>query len=158
MSTCPNMYTCTLYNLIGFGGGGRVEGSGTESTVTEVITWPNVQAPDEDECGAIRRMICKRGRNTRRKPVSVPLCLLQIPHDLTRARTLAAAIGSRRPELWHSLCHRLTRTFNILLERHFLFVQNRSRYIAPNYILRIDFPKGFQIFGRAQIAKTLRLL
>jgi hypothetical protein len=28
--------------------------------------------------------------------VPVPLCLSQIPHDLTRVRTRAAAVGSRR--------------------------------------------------------------
>jgi hypothetical protein len=31
-----------------------------------------------------------------KKPVPVPLCLPQIPHDLTWARTWAAAVGSRR--------------------------------------------------------------
>jgi hypothetical protein len=29
------------------------------------------------------------------EPDPVPLCPSQIPHDLTRARTLAAAMGSR---------------------------------------------------------------
>jgi hypothetical protein len=32
----------------------------------------------------------------RRKPAPVPLCPPQIPHDLTQARTRAAAVGSRR--------------------------------------------------------------
>jgi hypothetical protein len=31
----------------------------------------------------------------RKKPVPVPLCPPQIPHDLTRARTRAAAVGSQ---------------------------------------------------------------
>jgi hypothetical protein len=34
--------------------------------------------------------------NTWRKPVPVPLCPSRIPHDLTRARTRAAAVGNRR--------------------------------------------------------------
>jgi hypothetical protein len=32
----------------------------------------------------------------RDKPAPVPLCPPQIPHDLTRARTRAAEVGSRR--------------------------------------------------------------
>jgi hypothetical protein len=50
-----------------------------------------------DDCGAIRGMKVGRGnQNTRRKPAPVPLCPLQIPHDLTWARTQAAAVGSQR--------------------------------------------------------------
>jgi hypothetical protein len=40
----------------------------------------------DDECGAIGGMkIGRRNRNTRRKPVPVPLCPPQIPHDVTWA-------------------------------------------------------------------------
>jgi hypothetical protein len=35
-------------------------------------------------------------RSTRRKPVPVPLCPPQMPHDMTRYQTRAAAVGSRR--------------------------------------------------------------
>jgi hypothetical protein len=35
-------------------------------------------------------------RSTRRKPAPAPLCPPQIPHDQTRARTRAAAVGSQR--------------------------------------------------------------
>jgi hypothetical protein len=35
-------------------------------------------------------------RSTRRKPAPVPLLPPQIPHDLTWARTRAAAVESRR--------------------------------------------------------------
>jgi hypothetical protein len=38
----------------------------------------------------------RRNRNTRRKPASGPLSPPQTPHDLTRARTRAAAVGSHR--------------------------------------------------------------
>jgi hypothetical protein len=56
---------------------------------------------DDDNCGSIGGMRIGRGnRCTRRKPASVPLCLPQIPHDLTRARTRAAAVGSRRLTAW----------------------------------------------------------
>jgi hypothetical protein len=35
-------------------------------------------------------------RNTPRKPAPVPLCPPQNPHNLTRARTPSAEVGSRR--------------------------------------------------------------
>jgi hypothetical protein len=51
----------------------------------------------EDECGAIGGMKIGRGnRSTRRKLAPAPLCPPQIPHDTTRARTRAAAVGSQR--------------------------------------------------------------
>jgi hypothetical protein len=51
----------------------------------------------DDECGTIGgTRIGKGNQSTRRKPARVPLCSPQIPHDLTRARTLAAAVGGRR--------------------------------------------------------------
>jgi hypothetical protein len=40
--------------------------------------------------------ICRASRSTQRKPAPLPRCPTQIPHDLTRARTRAAAVGSRR--------------------------------------------------------------
>jgi hypothetical protein len=50
-----------------------------------------------DECGSVGGMRIGRGnRSTRRKPASVPLCALQIPHDLTWAGTRASAVGSWR--------------------------------------------------------------
>jgi hypothetical protein len=56
---------------------------------------------DDDECGAVGGMRIGRGnRTTRRKPAPVPLCPPQIPHDLTCARTRAAAVGSRRLTAW----------------------------------------------------------
>jgi hypothetical protein len=39
-------------------------------------------------------------RSIRRKFAPVPLCLLQIPHDLIRPRTWAAAVGSRWLTAW----------------------------------------------------------
>jgi hypothetical protein len=43
----------------------------------------------DDECGAVGGIIGRGNRSTRRKPAPVPLCPLQIPHDLTRVRTRA---------------------------------------------------------------------
>jgi hypothetical protein len=39
-------------------------------------------------------------RSTRRKPATALLCPPQIPHDLTRIRTRAAAVGSQRLTAW----------------------------------------------------------
>jgi hypothetical protein len=56
----------------------------------------------DDDYGAVGGMRIGMGnRSTRRKPTPVPLCLPQIPYDLTRARTRAAAVGSGRP--WTTL-------------------------------------------------------
>jgi hypothetical protein len=52
------------------------------------------QMIDDGDCGTIGGMKIGRGnRSTRRKPA--PLCPPQIPHDQTRARTRAAAVGSQ---------------------------------------------------------------
>jgi hypothetical protein len=52
---------------------------------------------DDDECGTVGGMRIGRGsRSNRRKHAPVPLCPPQIPHDLTWARTRAAAVGNRR--------------------------------------------------------------
>jgi hypothetical protein len=61
--------------------------------------WPIVPAPmiGEGDCGAIGGMMIGRGnRSTRRKPAPAPLYPPQIPHDQTRDRTWAAAVGSLR--------------------------------------------------------------
>jgi hypothetical protein len=53
------------------------------------------------ECGTVSGIRIGRGnRSTRRKPAPVPLCPPQIPHDLTLARTGAAAVGSRWLTAW----------------------------------------------------------
>jgi hypothetical protein len=47
---------------------------------------------DDGDCGAIGGMRIGRGnRRSKGKPALVPLCPPQIPRDLTRARTQAAA-------------------------------------------------------------------
>jgi hypothetical protein len=52
---------------------------------------------DDGDSGEIGGMKIGRGNpNTRRKPVPAPLCPQQIPHDQTRSRTRAAAVGSQR--------------------------------------------------------------
>jgi hypothetical protein len=61
----------------------------------------NTQVIDEGDYGAIGGMKIVRGnRSTRRKPAPAPFCPPQIPHDQTRARTRAAAVGSQRLTVW----------------------------------------------------------
>jgi hypothetical protein len=54
---------------------------------------------NDDEYEAVG-MIDRENRNIRRKPDPVPLCPPQIPCDLSRARTRATAMGSRRLTAW----------------------------------------------------------
>jgi hypothetical protein len=55
------------------------------------------QMIDDGDYGDIGGMKIGRGnRSTRRKPALAPLCPPHIPHDQTRARTRAAAVGSQR--------------------------------------------------------------
>jgi hypothetical protein len=84
---------------------------GTQSTITEATTglFYQPQMVDNDECGAVSWMIGRWNWSTERKPVPVPLCPPQIAHDLTWARTRAAAVGSRWLTSWttaqpQSLC------------------------------------------------------
>jgi hypothetical protein len=59
------------------------------------------QMIDDVDCGAIGGMKIGRGNwNTRRKPAPLSLCPPEIPHDLTRARTPAAAVGSDNLTAW----------------------------------------------------------
>jgi hypothetical protein len=63
--------------------------------------WPIVSAQhdnddDDDECGAVGVMISRGHWSSRRKYASVPLCPQQIQHNLSWARTRAAALGNRR--------------------------------------------------------------
>jgi hypothetical protein len=62
---------------------------------TGLLYQPRVMT-DDDEFGAIGGMTGRGNRSTGRKPDTIPLCPPQIPHDLTQARTRAAAEGSRR--------------------------------------------------------------
>jgi hypothetical protein len=65
---------------------------------TSATNWPLYQPRMiDDEHGAVGGMRIGRGnRSTQRKPTPVQLCPPQIPHDLTWARTRAAAVGNGR--------------------------------------------------------------
>jgi hypothetical protein len=75
---------------------------GTSASNWSIVPAPDDNDDDDNECGAVGGMkIGRESRNARRKPVPVsPLCPPQIPHDLTWARTRAAAVGSRRLNAW----------------------------------------------------------
>jgi hypothetical protein len=74
--------------------GVRLSPLGTAAT-TGLLYQP--QMIDDVDCEAIAGMKIRRGNeSTRRKPAPVPFCPSQIPHDLTWARTRAAAVGSQR--------------------------------------------------------------
>jgi hypothetical protein len=69
----------------------------THGPLTGLLYQPRMIDDDDDDCGAIGVMRVSRGnRSTQKKPDPVPRCPPQVPHDLTRARTRAAAVGSRR--------------------------------------------------------------
>jgi hypothetical protein len=55
----------------------------------------------DGDWGAISAIKIGRGNRTiQRKPASAPLCPPHTPHDLTRARTRAAEMGSQRLTAW----------------------------------------------------------
>jgi hypothetical protein len=87
-----------------FSHGVRLSPLGTAAT-TDLLYQPQMIDGDCEGIGGMR--ICRGNRSTRRKPAPVPLCSPQMPHDLTRARTWATAVGSR-PELWHGHLRALT--------------------------------------------------
>jgi hypothetical protein len=84
-----------IYNKFSFSlvslGGVKLSPLGTSATVG-LLYQPRMI--DDDDYGAVGGMRIGRGnRSTRRKPAPLPLCPLQIPHDLTWDRTRPAAVG-----------------------------------------------------------------
>jgi hypothetical protein len=74
--------------------GVRLSPLGTASTTGQLY---QLRMIDDGDYAAISGIKIEKGnQSTRRKPTPVPLFPPQIPHDLTWARTLAAAVGSRR--------------------------------------------------------------
>jgi hypothetical protein len=90
--------------------GVRLSPLGTAAT-TGLLYQP--QMIDDGDCGATGGMKIGRGnRSTRRKPVPVPPFPTQTPHDLTRARTRAAAVGSRWLNM--ALCYVLVTIVSVI--------------------------------------------
>jgi hypothetical protein len=72
-----------------------------------LVLWPltgllyQLRMISDGDCGEIGGMKIGRGnRSTWRKPAPAPLCLPQIPHDYTRVRTWAAAVGNQQWTSW----------------------------------------------------------
>jgi hypothetical protein len=96
----PLMALWTIFLLFFFiiVSGVRLSPLGTAAT-TGLLYQP--QMIDDGDCGEISGIKIGRGnRSTRRKPAPAPICPPQIPHDKTRARTRAAAVGSQRLTAW----------------------------------------------------------
>jgi hypothetical protein len=74
--------------------GVRLSALGTAATFDLLYQPQMIDDGDSGVPGGIK--IGRGNRSTRRKPAPVPLCPPQIPHDLTRVRTRAAAVGSQR--------------------------------------------------------------
>jgi hypothetical protein len=93
-----------------------------------------------DECGTVGGMRIGRGHwSTRRKPAPVRFCPPQIPHDLTRALTRAAAVGSRRLTAWamtrpkYSL-RKCFLQYEIMYAFFHIFLNSHSRGWSPNSV------------------------
>jgi hypothetical protein len=89
----------------------------------------------DDECWAVSGMRIGRGkRGTRRKPVPVSLCTPQIPHNLTRARTLAAAVGIQRlpSELWRGPYYNKLMNMNLTSVYYMVAVQRSLLYFCES--------------------------
>jgi hypothetical protein len=88
------------------------------STITEAATgllYQPQMVMDDDEYGSIGGMLGRGNRSIRKKSTPVPLCEPQIPHDLTRARTRAIAVGSRPKPIQYVECLHLTLILSIRL-------------------------------------------
>jgi hypothetical protein len=91
------MYLCKISFLI------RIVEGGVQTGSSRHIHnfWSIVYAPGECEPGEFGGTKTGRGNQTsRRKLAPTPLCPPQIPLDLTRAGTRAAAVGSQRLTAW----------------------------------------------------------
>jgi hypothetical protein len=62
---------------------------------TAATNRPIVPAPGDYDDGEFGGMIDRGNRNSRKKPISIPLCPPQTPHG-ARTRTRAAVMGSQR--------------------------------------------------------------
>jgi hypothetical protein len=86
------IFTLTYFFNSNSGSGVQLGPLGTSAT-----DWPIVPAPGDYDDGEIDGMkIGKGNRSTWRNPAPATFCPPQIPHDLTRARIQAAAVGSQR--------------------------------------------------------------
>jgi hypothetical protein len=102
---------------------------------TSATNWPIVPAPDDRWWTWSSRWNENwQGKRKYSEPAPVPLCPPQMPHDLTRARTWAAAVGSRRQIAWAVARPRGGVTQSTKQQKQ---VTNRPwrwrRYVPPKY-------------------------
>jgi hypothetical protein len=76
----------------------RLSPPGTAATTGLLYQSQTIDDGDYGEIGGMKNG--RRNRSTRRKPAPEPHCSPQIPHDQTRARTRATAVGSQRLTAW----------------------------------------------------------
>jgi hypothetical protein len=89
--TCFYLYKVRFFPLLG-------RRSGTETTIsddTSGLLYQTRMMMHDDECGTVGGMIGREARSSRKKPAPVSLCPPQIPHNLTRVRSRAAAVRSQ---------------------------------------------------------------
>jgi hypothetical protein len=110
--------------------GVRLSPLGTAATI-DPLHQP--QMIDYGDCGIIGEL--KNGRvkrSTRRKPEPMSLCPPQIPHDLTRSRTRAAAVGSQRLTAWAMARPSMRFSGTIPVERRELWKMQTSVVLASH--------------------------
>jgi hypothetical protein len=108
LKVCDVLYLILV--LVSWGGVVRLH-----SLCTSANNWPLVPASDDNEYGAFGGMrIGKENLSTRRKPSTVPLCLLQVPHDFIWNRTRVKDVGNRQRN-----------TARAMARQYFTFEHNR---------------------------------
>jgi hypothetical protein len=142
--------------------------SGTESNITKGTVFLLNQSRmmmDDDECGAFGGMIGRGNRSTGRRRVPVPLCPPQIPHVLTRDRTRASALRSRRVTAWtrlqdcfsydpESLVHTSGWKVNLSLMSAVQF--KNCLIVAPRHVSRIRSMFWFLVNVICRVANCLK--
>jgi hypothetical protein len=89
-------------------------------------------------------MLGRRNRNSRRIRAPVPLCRPQIPHDLTRARTRAVAVGSRPLTAWTAAWPSLTVNLNFkLFSEPWSYILLSYSCILPCHLTLCPFHSAF---------------
>jgi hypothetical protein len=93
-----HIYYSTIWLFFVSWGGVRLCSLATSATV-----WPFISVQDDDKrwwMWSICVMSGKLNRISRRNYAQIPLCLPQIPQDITRARTLASAVKNHTLTIW----------------------------------------------------------
>jgi hypothetical protein len=104
---------------------------------------------DDDECGAVGRMIGMGSRNTRWNSSTVLLCPLQITYDLTWVRTWEAAVSSRQLTTLDTARPKtmlITRSLQAVWTRYFIIKMKRSN--ADKINLQVTIMRLWYLCGK----------